>query len=68
EGRPGQAIQGELYRVDEKLLELLDAFEDAPREFVRDSVRLQDGLRAEAYFYCGETDHLPLCGAVWKDR
>ncbi|HEY1648622.1 MAG TPA: gamma-glutamylcyclotransferase family protein [Terracidiphilus sp.] len=68
DARRGQAIYGELYRVDEELLAALDAFEDAPREFVRDSVRLRDGVCAEAYFYRGETAHLALCGAVWREK
>jgi gamma-glutamylaminecyclotransferase len=63
-----QAICGELYRVDAALLAVLDAFEDAPREFIRASIALQDGADAEAYFYRGATAHLPLCGPVWEER
>jgi gamma-glutamylaminecyclotransferase len=65
--REGHAICGELYGVDAALLAVLDAFEDAPREFIRASIALQDGRDAEAYFYQGETAHLPFCGAVWAE-
>lgn len=66
--REGQAIQGELYRVDAQLLDALDIFEDAPREFIRAPIELQDGAMAHAYFYQGEAAHLSLCGAVWLER
>ncbi|HUA93206.1 MAG TPA: gamma-glutamylcyclotransferase family protein [Terracidiphilus sp.] len=66
--REGQAICGELYRMDSALLAALDAFEDAPHEFVRASIALQNGSNAEGYFYSGEAAHLPLCGAVWLEE
>lgn len=63
--REGQAIHGELYCVDVQLLALLDAFEDVPREYIRASIELRNGLRAHSYFYRGDTAHLLLCGSVW---
>ena len=66
--RAGRAIHGELYRVDAQLLAVLDALEDAPREYIRAAIALQDGSSAQAYFYCWETAHLPLCGAVWEEK
>lgn len=66
--REGQAIQGELYRVDAVLLEVLDVFEDAPREYIRAPIHLLDRAIAQAYFYRGETAHLALCGAVWVEK
>ena len=64
----GHATQGELYRVDAPLLAVLDAFEDVPREYIRASIELQNGAAAQSYFYCGDTAHLPLCGAVWAEK
>jgi gamma-glutamylcyclotransferase (GGCT)/AIG2-like uncharacterized protein YtfP len=66
--RHGQTIYGELYLVDEQLLTALDAFEDAPREYVRASIALQNGVAAQAYFYRGDTAHLRLCGPVWQEK
>jgi gamma-glutamylcyclotransferase (GGCT)/AIG2-like uncharacterized protein YtfP len=66
--RDGQAIYGELYRVDEQFLAVLDAFEDAPREYTRAAIELQSDATAQAYFYRGETGHLRLCGAVWVEE
>jgi gamma-glutamylaminecyclotransferase len=64
----GQGIHGELYRVDGPLLVKLDAFEGAPREYVREVIALQNGVTAQAYFYRGEVAHLRLCGAVWAEE
>ncbi len=64
----GRAIQGELYRVGAQLLVALDVFEDAPREYIRAPVYLLDRAIAQAYFYRGDTAHLPLCGAVWIEK
>jgi gamma-glutamylaminecyclotransferase len=67
-GHQGQAIYGELYRVEDRLLADLDVFEDAPGEFIRAAIELESGLSAQAYFYRRETVHRALYGAVWVDR
>jgi len=67
DGGEGQAIHGELYRVDERLLAELDGFEDAPNEYVRGPVALEGGATAQTYFYRLGTAHLRLCGAVWSE-
>jgi gamma-glutamylcyclotransferase (GGCT)/AIG2-like uncharacterized protein YtfP len=66
--KQGQAIYGELYRVDPLLLAARDALEDVPHEYIRDAIELQDGVIAQAYFYRGETANLSLCGAVWEEQ
>ncbi|HZP04805.1 MAG TPA: gamma-glutamylcyclotransferase family protein [Terracidiphilus sp.] len=66
--REGQAIHGELYRVDAPLLAMLDAFEDVPREYTRASIELRNGTPAQSYFYRGDTAHLSLCEAVWMEK
>lgn len=66
--QPGQAIHGELYRVDAPLLVALDTFEDAPHEYSRDGIELEGGVTAQAYFYRGQSANLPPCGAVWEEQ
>ncbi|HUB50607.1 MAG TPA: gamma-glutamylcyclotransferase family protein, partial [Terracidiphilus sp.] len=67
DGECGQAIKGELYRVDEELLAALDRFEDVPREYVRDAIRLADGSEVQTYFYVLSTAGLEICGAEWAE-
>jgi gamma-glutamylaminecyclotransferase len=64
----GEGVSGEIYRVEATLLQALDRLEDVPHEFERATIRLRDGREAQAYFYRGETAHLPVCGAVWQER
>jgi gamma-glutamylaminecyclotransferase len=63
----GEAVCGELYRLDEALLTALDRFEDAPNEYERVTIKLSDGREAQAYLYRGDVAHLPACGPVWKE-
>ena len=66
-GQTGMSICGELYRVDETLLGKLDRFEDVPREYVREAIRLADGSDAHTYFYALSTEGLSLCGDCWRE-
>ena len=66
-GDPAGIVFGELYRVDAELLAALDRFEDVPNEYERAAIRLSDGQEAQAYFYRGETAHLPVCGPIWRE-
>lgn len=43
------AVHGELFEVDEAELGALDAYEDCPRSYTRQSLRLSDGAQALAY-------------------
>jgi gamma-glutamylaminecyclotransferase len=43
------AISGELYDLDDQVLERLDVFEGCPRLYQREFVALADGTHAEAY-------------------
>ena len=65
---PGMAVIGELFEVSAGLLEVLDRFEDVPRQYCRSVIALTCGRFAEAYFYRGPTAHLPMCGPVWEDK
>jgi gamma-glutamylaminecyclotransferase len=67
DGQPGLAIRGELYHVNDELLAALDRFEDVPREYVRETIRLEDGTEAQTYFYVLSTAGLELCGAEWAE-
>jgi gamma-glutamylcyclotransferase (GGCT)/AIG2-like uncharacterized protein YtfP len=64
-GQPGLAIRGELYRVNDELLAALDRFEDVPREYVRETIRLDDGTEAQTYFYVLSTEGLEMLGEEW---
>jgi gamma-glutamylaminecyclotransferase len=63
----GMSIRGELYRVDEEMLVVLDRFEDVPAEFVRGTIWLEDGSEAQAYFYILSTAGLEMCGPDWVE-
>ena len=42
-------IVGELYEVDDALLEKLDELEEVPHYYVRERIRLTDGTEAQVY-------------------
>ncbi len=63
----GMAIRGELYRLDESLLALLDRFEDEGTEYVRGPITLADGSEAQTYFYLPPVAGLGLCGDEWHE-
>ncbi|HEU4532466.1 MAG TPA: gamma-glutamylcyclotransferase [Polyangiaceae bacterium] len=44
-----QAVEGELYEVDVRLLAALDAFENHPRFYRRRAIALEGGTQAEGY-------------------
>ena len=44
-----RAVVGEIYEVDEMLLQQLDRFEGCPRLYQRQLIRLSDGALAHAY-------------------
>jgi gamma-glutamylaminecyclotransferase len=66
-GLAGQSIRGELYRVDEALLAVLDCFEDVPLEYVRATIRLANGSEAQTYLYALPVAGMELCGAEWVE-
>lgn len=54
--RGGNGVaHGEVFVVTEELLAALDRFEDVPRLYRRESVRLDDGSLAQAYVIDEET-------------
>jgi gamma-glutamylcyclotransferase (GGCT)/AIG2-like uncharacterized protein YtfP len=63
----GSGVFGELYKVDDELLAVLDRFEDVPNEYERVVIQLSDGRKAEGYLYRGPVADLPLCGPVWRE-
>ena len=55
---PGNGVvSGELYEVDHRVLECLDEFEGIPTLFDRREIGLDDGRKAEAYFFAGSSTH-----------
>ena len=63
-----ERVCGELYQFDASQLAALDAFEDAPGEFLRTSIQLSDGRVAQTYLYQGETANLRFYGAAWREE
>lgn len=50
---PGKGVVGELYRIDDAILERLDYLEGHPRFYTRCPIILQDGGACIAYLYNG---------------
>lgn len=50
---PGESVWGALYDIDDACLEALDAYEEAPRAYRRESARViaEDGVEREAVVY-----------------
>jgi gamma-glutamylaminecyclotransferase len=67
DGQHGMAIRGELYRVDETLLAVLDQFEKEGNEYVRKTIRLADGSEAQTYLYLLPVTGLEVCGTEWVE-
>jgi gamma-glutamylaminecyclotransferase len=62
----GVAVRGELWRVEESLLDRLDAFEGAPGLFVRRPIELcGPESTADAYLYQGGVTGFADCGDFW---
>jgi gamma-glutamylcyclotransferase (GGCT)/AIG2-like uncharacterized protein YtfP len=65
----GEPVRGEVYEVDAATLARLDALEDAPRWYRRETVRLDDGSSAEAYLYAQDVGAAPrVRGGDWRRR
>jgi len=63
-----EGVCGELYQFDTSLLAALDAFEDAPGEYLRVSIQLKDGGEAQTYLYREEAGHLNVYGPEWHEE
>ena len=48
-------VHGEVYEIPSELLPALDAYEDSPTLFSRETIRLADDREAIAYLFCGRT-------------
>jgi gamma-glutamylcyclotransferase (GGCT)/AIG2-like uncharacterized protein YtfP len=72
DGSPGGCIEGELYRVSDAGLAVLDAVEGvAENWFARREIRLQsphDDFSAEAYFYCGSLKDRKELIRSWRNE
>lgn len=63
------AIAGELYEIDEPLLERLDELEEHPHLFRRGPVLLADGSEAQAYFLARASGEAPIVArGDWRLR
>lgn len=63
------SVKGEVYEVDDKLLQLLDRIEGHPHMYERRQVKLESGKNASMYYYKGrvnENEYLPR--GVWEKR
>lgn len=49
------AVDGEIYEIPAELLPALDAYEDYPTLFSRETIRLADDSEAIAYLFRGKT-------------
>lgn len=62
----GNAIQGELWKVNDELIPTLDALEGSPELFARQEVAIRDfACPVFAYFYERETSGYRDCGSRW---
>jgi gamma-glutamylcyclotransferase (GGCT)/AIG2-like uncharacterized protein YtfP len=62
----GQAVRGELWRVDERVLPRLDGYEGVPDLFVRQEIAIQGWAGpVVGYLFVGEVSRRPRCGDVW---
>jgi len=69
DSKEGIRIHGELWRVTDENLTLLDQVEGvAENWYAREVIQLETPViteRVQAYFYLGEVNHLPRCGDNW---
>jgi gamma-glutamylcyclotransferase (GGCT)/AIG2-like uncharacterized protein YtfP len=63
----GEAVQGEIWRIDADLLATLDDYEEAGDLFERREIQIADfdGAPVQAYFYKGEVSTMRSCGSRW---
>lgn len=68
EVKDGRSIQGEIWRVDEPILQRLDAYEGVPDLFARRLVAIEGVSEdIQAYFFNGDVTALPECGDDWQE-
>jgi gamma-glutamylcyclotransferase (GGCT)/AIG2-like uncharacterized protein YtfP/lysophospholipase L1-like esterase len=68
EDREGQAIEGELWEVDDPCLKIIDAIEGVPHLYRRQPLSLDAARRdddVQTYIYQQSTDGLQDCGSRW---
>ena len=62
----GRSIRGEVWRVDDACLRVLDAWEDVPRLYVRRRVDLANMSEpVSAYIFTGDISTYRDCGDEW---
>jgi gamma-glutamylaminecyclotransferase len=62
----GVAVEGELWEVDEAVMERLDRLEEVPDLFVRGEIELDGNLApGVTYFYRGDVSRYRDCGGIW---
>lgn len=66
---PDGKVSGEVYEISRQLLPALDAYEDYPVLFSRETIRLVDDTQALAYLFRGKTTpELRLVGGRWPPK
>lgn len=62
----GVAVQGEVWRVDDRVFAALDELEEVPTVYVRREIALEAvPPPVWAYFYQGDVSGFPDCGERW---
>jgi gamma-glutamylcyclotransferase (GGCT)/AIG2-like uncharacterized protein YtfP len=65
----GEAVRGEVWRVDDDALRRIDALEEVPILYSRRAIVLQDfPARVAAYFYNGDVAGAEDCRGEWPSR
>ena len=67
ESPDGVAIEGEMWEIDDRCLQTLDAVEEVPVQYSREVAELEgDGIgKVETYVYRLSIDGLADCGTCW---
>jgi gamma-glutamylcyclotransferase (GGCT)/AIG2-like uncharacterized protein YtfP len=62
----GKEIEGELWRVKDSLIPVLDRIEGAPWLYKLNNVRTDVEGEVKTYLYQQDTSRLRECGVLWK--
>lgn len=62
-------VHGEIAFIDQRMLTLVDEFDDCPTSYQRHTIRLLDGRAAEAYLISAEVAraYAVVPGGIWRE-